>query len=262
MLYRLVERKLNIYLTTKLGQIDTTHGFELWRQLNRELDPKREHMDFHLKQTITALGRPASTLNDTIGSMENLQRHAQNYQANIGTALDDTYLAEILWAMLDSKTEEAAVQQEIAPGKYAGLRERLVAKKDRLAGRAVVAKAHVSNKMDVGAFTQQQHAAAAAATAQAPEADPWQGTADPWAAPPTAGDWKRPPPSLDAFGRAKDGGKAKRQQWAKPPLICNCCNGQGHPWRLCASPQGSGERKAGPQCNCCKGFGHVVAACA
>ena len=99
-----------------------------------------------MKQAITALGRPANSVNDTFGAMQNLERHARHYQANIGAALDDGYLAEILWAMLDSKTEEAAIRQEVAPGQYLKLKEWLTTKKERLAGRAVVAKAQGSNQ--------------------------------------------------------------------------------------------------------------------
>ena len=47
-LYKLLLPKLNLELSTELRHITVDNGFELWRLLNRKLDPPRTNLGFHM----------------------------------------------------------------------------------------------------------------------------------------------------------------------------------------------------------------------
>ena len=78
--------------------------------------------------------------------------------------------------------------------------------------------------------------------ADAPAAgfDPSADSQDPWTYPPCAPaslqEWQW---HLDLFGKGKNKGEPR------PPMACYSCLGLGHPARMCPSPYGAGQSKAG-----------------
>ena len=48
-LYQLLCARVNLDLSTRFSQEGTTNGFEMWRMINREIDPAKKDADFFLK---------------------------------------------------------------------------------------------------------------------------------------------------------------------------------------------------------------------
>ena len=60
-LYKLFVPKLNFDLSTEFRNSAPNNGFELWRLLNRKLDPRRANIEFHLTNDIRKHARTNCT---------------------------------------------------------------------------------------------------------------------------------------------------------------------------------------------------------
>ena len=250
-LYQLISVKLNSSTFADYKDEDDMNGFELWRQLNKKLDPLRKDVAFHLELAIQAMASTRETNFDgTYNRMLEIEKAARNYKSLIGEPVDEKLLGRVLYAITDDDTTEKIDKDDSGvPDKndeefYSKFKDWLGEKWEKQAGRTVV-KSHQkpkSSNMQVGALAPD---AAAKPEVDVAAPDPWS-FGDPWYGGCT------PCNDLDAFGK---GGKGK----PTGPMSCWNCDGTGHPARLCPSPPN--VAKTGPKCSVCGGYGHTAAQC-
>ena len=72
--YRMFAPKLNFDLSTEFRNSATDNGFELWRLLNRKLDPPRADVEFHLTNDMTKHARKScASFEQTVRSIAFLE---------------------------------------------------------------------------------------------------------------------------------------------------------------------------------------------
>ena len=266
-LYQLLSVKLSSSYFADYKDEEGMNGFELYRQLNKALDPIRQDVAFHLRLRIQNMGAvKEESFEKTYLRMGELEKLSREYKATVGEPVKNELLASTLYAFADDETTNTIDKDESMDKEhedfYVKFKEWLAEKHEKLAGRSAVRshqRAPRSSAMQVGALASGEdpgvHAGSpvppvASATAPGEGADPWQGE-DPWTCRPCTGDgWSGG--DLDAFGKGKGKGK-------KGPMICYNCEGENHPARLCPSPPNC--PRTGSKCTVCGGYNHAPKDC-
>ena len=77
-LYIFLLPKLSTSLAILLSQVDAMNGFELWRLINQEEDPVRNHARFHMENDIRQLtAKRCKNFKDTIELMTTIEKKAK-----------------------------------------------------------------------------------------------------------------------------------------------------------------------------------------
>ena len=104
-LYRLLVPKLNFDLSTEFRNSAPDNGFELWRLLQRKLDPPRADVEFHLVNDIRKHARTScANFDQTVRFIAFLESKRREFGVETGTSLDTTVLGEVLGAAMDEDT--------------------------------------------------------------------------------------------------------------------------------------------------------------
>jgi hypothetical protein len=104
-LYRILIPKLNFDLSTEFRNSAPDNAFELWRLLNRKLDPPRADVEFHLINDIRKHARtPRARFEQTVRFIAFLETKRREFGVETGTNLDPTILGEVLGAAMDEDT--------------------------------------------------------------------------------------------------------------------------------------------------------------
>ena len=283
LLYLVLMPKLGLKHSTELRQVGTTNGFELWRMLNRKVDPPRAEIGFQLKTEIAALAGKENLCKDfnmSVRFIKHLEQKLKEYVMETGEdvlKLNET-LSHVVNQVIDLDTMDRMEEAKIATQTYEDVKVWIQTRDARPRARNRGAVKIDPNAMQYSVATPEQQAHAAIAPPSPPPGmsaqDPWQtggGAPDPWASAPaytsTPHDaWAGggPPDSwagdLDAFNKGGKGGKGKGKG-EKPPLQCYNCEGMGHPKSVCSSQPGAGAAKGPVRCPQCSGYGHERATC-
>ena len=104
-LYRMLVPKLNLDLSTEFRNSSPDNGFELWRLLNRKLDPPRADFAFHWTNDLRKHARSnCSDFNQTVKFIAMLEGKRREFAAETGDVLDVVVLGEILGSAMDEDT--------------------------------------------------------------------------------------------------------------------------------------------------------------
>ena len=289
-LYKLLLPKLNIDLSTEYRNAASENGFELWRLINRKMDPPRADLDFHLINGIQRLARSNCVdFAQTVRFVNHLETRKLEFQTETGSVLDPEVLARVLSSAMDEDThsrieDTPGVDVKVYSEAKQWIESRDVKLKSRQAGKMVPKE---SDKMVYGVdqkmnFAGDYNTAAATAGCRGgcggcaehavptvsssttlppadPSTDPWLQSPDPWtqgaapAAPPVFGASSAIDGlDLDPFNKGKGKGKGA-------PRIedqqCYNCDGWGHRAKGCGSGKGA-KGQGGTPCTVCKGKRH------
>ena len=103
--YRLLVPKLNFDLSVEFRNSAPDNGFELWRLLQRKLDPPRADVEFHLVNDIRKHARTSrANFDQTVRFIAFLESKRREFGVETGTSLDTTVLGEVLGAAMDEDT--------------------------------------------------------------------------------------------------------------------------------------------------------------
>ena len=103
--YRFLIPKLNFDLPKELRNSAPDNGFELWRLLNRKLDPPRADVEFHFTNDIRKHARTYCTnFERTVRFATCLEVKKREFGVETSTNLDPTLLDEVLGAAMDVDT--------------------------------------------------------------------------------------------------------------------------------------------------------------
>ena len=104
-LYRMLVPKLNLDLSTEFRNSSPDNGFELWRLLNRKLDPPRADVAFHWTNDFRKHARPnCADFGQTVKPIAMLEGKRREFAAETGETLDPVVLGEILGAAMAEDT--------------------------------------------------------------------------------------------------------------------------------------------------------------
>ena len=233
-LYRMLVPKLNLDLSTEFRNSAPDNGFELWRLLNRKLDPPRADLGFHLTNDLRKHARTScADFAQTVRFISMLEQKRREFQVETGEPLDPVVLGEILGAAIDEDTMsriEDANKIEIRDYEAVKLyvEQRHTKLTSRAAGKAIPKD---TDKMVYGVGEAQPEAASApaecgggcggcaihpaptSAATEAPAApvyDPWTASPDPWSCQPCGPEAQEGQWHLDPFGKGKKGGGKDR----------------------------------------------------
>ena len=104
-LYRMLVPKLNLDLSKEFRNSAPDNGFELWRLLNRKLDPPRADLVFHLTNDLRKHARTSCVdFGQTVRFIAMLEQKRREFQVETGEPLDPVVLGEILGAAIDEDT--------------------------------------------------------------------------------------------------------------------------------------------------------------
>ena len=246
-LYRLLVPKLNFDLSTEFRNSAPDNGFELWRLLQRKLDPPRADVEFHLVNDIRKHARTScANFDQAVRFIAFLESKRREFGVETGTSLDTTVLGEVLGAAMDEDTvgriEDAGKSIKDYDDCKLFCENRHMRIQSRVAGKTLPKdKDSMVYGVDMPAPpatltpSTPSPETPPAANPTPPGIDPWASD-DPWNCQPCAPEAQ---PSeqwhLDPFAKGK--GKDR------PPMACYNSLGLGHPKALCPSPYGAGEQK-------------------
>ena len=275
-LYRMLVPKLNLELSTEFRNSSPDNGFELWRLLNRKLDPPRADFAFHWTNDLRKHARTnCSDFNQTVKFIAMLEGTRREFAAETGEILDVVVLGEILGAAMDEDTmgrlEDAGTDIKDYETVRVYAENRHVKNASRAAGKSIPKD---GDKMVYGVEAAPSqpppttctggcggcalHPAPPGLDSAAAAYDPWADAQDPWSCQPCAPEAQEGMWQLDAFGQKGKGQKGKGE---RGPMACYNCLGLAHPERLCPSQRGAGQAQIGGRCKNCNGFGHDTPVC-
>ena len=222
-LYRLTAPKLNMDLSTEFRNSSPDNGFELWRLLNRKLDPPRADLEYHMKNDLRRHARINCTdFSQTVRFVAKLESKRREYQVETGSPLDPMLLADILGAAMDEDTSGRLEGGNVDIKDYDKVRVWIENRNTKMQSRIVgTTLPKDDNKMvyvvDPGTAPQAPaapsgscrgacggcaiHPLQPAEAARPTLPDPWESAQDPWAqgCPPCAPEAQHP--SLDPFNK-------------------------------------------------------------
>ena len=104
-LYKLIMPRLNTDMATEFKQVGQGNGFELWRALNRKIDPPRSDVAFHMKSEIKKLGETdCKDWTQSVRFVNFLVNRVKEYKLETGDVYDPEDLAHIVQTALDEDT--------------------------------------------------------------------------------------------------------------------------------------------------------------
>ena len=231
--------KLNTELRSLSVSIENKNGFELWRQVVRQVDKLPSNHKFLLGAELSAMvekfGARVKDLRSAYGFHLLLKKRAAEYKKAVGTAVDNDKLHEILWNALDAGSKLEATRGEAA-GSYMELRDHLVNRYNITFGHVEVTK---DDPMGIFLVAEREDNMSIAAnlnsmTAPAPQQNYNED-------------------HLDPLGKGKGKGKGYMANGGK----CNTCGGDGHIGADCPSKVDSnGKLCDDEECFGCHGKGH------
>ena len=297
-LYGLLKMKCNTACNALCKEMgDERNGFELYRLMSREYDPRSEGIDIALFDQIMMMGkRQSKNFEETYLSMKKLARLILDYNKVSEQPIEERMKTWAAWELIDPVTQGKADMKygTMIRRDFQKMRDYLEELYLQSLTNSVYAKVGKGTAMDVSALT--GCGAAGCNGCDAPPTSPSDGekyTHEEWA------EWYQSPeyspvaenPSewnhIDGLKGGKKGGKGwggsawspKGAAWSPKggkkgggdygggkagkgggwqPMACHTCNGKGHPARVCPTPVGSTSTIA---CNICQGNGHIGRDC-
>ena len=127
-LYRMLVPKLNLDLSTEFRNSSPDNDFELWRLLNRKLDPPRTDFAFHWTNDLRKHARfNCADFGQTLKFIAMLEGKCREFAAETGETFDPVVLGEILGAAMDAgsmqRTDTSRMPARSAHSDPEGLRQ-------------------------------------------------------------------------------------------------------------------------------------------
>ena len=275
-LYGLLKLKHNTATNSLCKDVDDRNGFELYRLMSREFDPRAEGTDMALLDQVMSMGKKqAKNFDETYLALRTLKRLVDEYnKCQPDKNIEDRIKCWAAWALLDPATMlKADARAELKPAvrTYQAIRNFV----DELYVESLSTQLYSKmvgrgDAMDIGGI--KPTGCDAPGDDGTPSAKySYEERMQYWNSAPSAwmGAWSGEAAAednhVDAFngkgggkGGAKGKGKGKGGKGERPPLKCNRCLGLGHPERVCATLAGSTSKL---RCTVCSGVGHDAKDC-